>query len=481
MIKSLSEIYKKLNNKMPEAIFEYDSDSDTLIYEKYGMKIEFSDLKPRVRMVMYREDKEYEYIFKNANETYYIIKRLYKDKFDIENLDVRNIKFIGLLWYRKNYKPVWAKVLMTVFGSIIIAFAAVMMMAGVVTLFRWPGSFDLKDWGLLLFIPWILYAGISVIRNAFGFPVYEFFHFLGALMIGFSICMLFFEVAKYEDRNDLIGGIVLFGFVLLAGVFLFVISFIKSKDDYMIIKRTPKLPIKEELQKIYDKVYEVKRSIAYTFDYTDDIPKYNGSRVGGSPYAEGGMEASVTYNNEKMKFLFQLNLSEVNLPDGFPDRGLLQFFIMDKERYEGCIKVLYHPHIDTMSSGDVNGAVAIRLIQNTIPSSLSVKLEDIYNAAYELGIYLSPDLELSDFYDNGLLVETNEDYLLGATRLLPPINPYASEYSAARIPLLYVSPESPLINKWCENISDTYIEGFQIFISREGITERDFDKIVVCA
>ena len=237
----------------------------------------------------------------------------------------------------------------------------------------------------------------------------------------------------------------------------------------------------DKAEEMPDKVYEVKRSIAYTFDYTDDIPKYNGSRVGGSPYAEEGMEASVTYNNEKMKFLFQLNLSEVNLPDGFPDRGLLQFFIMDKERYEGCIKVLYHPHIDTMSSGDVNGAVAIRLIQNTIPSSLSVKLEDIYNAAYELGIYLSPDLELSDFYDNGLLVETNEDYLLGATRLLPPINPYASDYSDTRIPLLYVSPESPLINKWCENISDTYIEGFQIFISRAGITERDFDKIVVCA
>ena len=85
------------------------------------------------------------------------------------------------------------------------------------------------------------------------------------------------------------------------------------------------------------------------------------SKLGGIPYYPKDMEyptGSGSSEGETLIFLCQLNLSELPHIKGFPDKGMLQFFISgdldmampDACTTEGGYKVVYHPDIITDES-----------------------------------------------------------------------------------------------------------------------------------
>ncbi|MEV0252558.1 YwqG family protein [Nocardia sp. NPDC050712] len=78
------------------------------------------------------------------------------------------------------------------------------------------------------------------------------------------------------------------------------------------------------------------------------------SHLGGTPYLLDGVSYPHDATGRPMTFVIQLNFAELPPLAGYPDAGLLQFFVGDDDTF-GCeyghapdrFHVAYHPHIDT--------------------------------------------------------------------------------------------------------------------------------------
>ncbi|MFI5720947.1 YwqG family protein [Nocardia sp. NPDC051750] len=90
-------------------------------------------------------------------------------------------------------------------------------------------------------------------------------------------------------------------------------------------------------------------------EFTAEAPQHPWqSQLGGIPYLIDGDEYPRDPAGRSMTFLIQLNFADLPPLAGFPDEGLLQFFIGDDDML-GCrygdgpdqFRVVYHPSIDT--------------------------------------------------------------------------------------------------------------------------------------
>lgn len=88
------------------------------------------------------------------------------------------------------------------------------------------------------------------------------------------------------------------------------------------------------------------------------------SKVGGAPYAPAGFEwptdLTEGFEARPLAFLAQLNFEEMPPLEGFPQRGILQFYISDGEHYgmdfeqparQRGFRVVFHENADAPSAG----------------------------------------------------------------------------------------------------------------------------------
>lgn len=94
--------------------------------------------------------------------------------------------------------------------------------------------------------------------------------------------------------------------------------------------------------------------------FKDEAVKITGSKIGGQPYWLKNETYPQTVSGKSLRFLAQVNFSEIKqpLPD-YPTSGLLQFFILDDDLYglnfdnqteQNTFRVVYHETIETNSS-----------------------------------------------------------------------------------------------------------------------------------
>ncbi|MEG4005499.1 DUF1963 domain-containing protein [Microcoleus sp. Pol11C1] len=92
-------------------------------------------------------------------------------------------------------------------------------------------------------------------------------------------------------------------------------------------------PLSPELEKYRDKIEAtIKPYIEIQTQNNDDVNWWQ-SKFGGFPYLPKGFEYPKTCDGKYLFFLAQLNFDEIPPLDGFPDRGILQFYIADDDLY----------------------------------------------------------------------------------------------------------------------------------------------------
>jgi uncharacterized protein YwqG len=93
------------------------------------------------------------------------------------------------------------------------------------------------------------------------------------------------------------------------------------------------VPLSPELEKYRDRVEAtIKPYIEIKIQNNDSVNWWQ-SKFGGLPYLPKGFEYPKTCDGKYLFLLAQLNFDEIPPLDGFPDRGILQFYIADHDLY----------------------------------------------------------------------------------------------------------------------------------------------------
>ncbi len=122
---------------------------------------------------------------------------------------------------------------------------------------------------------------------------------------------------------------------------------------------------------------------------------YSQSKLGGLPYWPSGMSYPRDKHGIPLAFLAQLNCSDTSLPDdGFPDTGLLQFFIKNDASY-GLAPGDDRGHADALSDSVKNYAVIYHpevhpLYAPAIPDDVMDAVEDCLPYQGETALQLEP-------------------------------------------------------------------------------------------
>ncbi|MEG4815548.1 DUF1963 domain-containing protein [Microcoleus sp. K5-D4] len=120
-------------------------------------------------------------------------------------------------------------------------------------------------------------------------------------------------------------------------------------------------PLSPELEKYRDRIEAtIKPYIEIQTQNNDDVNWWQ-SKFGGLPYLPKGFEYPKTCDGKYLFLLAQLNFDEIPPLEGFPDRGILQFYIADDDLYgldfgnyanvdnpaiEQKFKIIYFPQRD---------------------------------------------------------------------------------------------------------------------------------------
>ncbi|MEG3930152.1 MULTISPECIES: DUF1963 domain-containing protein [unclassified Microcoleus] len=115
------------------------------------------------------------------------------------------------------------------------------------------------------------------------------------------------------------------------------------------------VPLSPKLEKYRDRIeLTIKPYIEITIENNEPANWWQ-SKFGGLPYLPKGFEYPKTPNGDCFLLLAQINFSEVPHLEGFPDRGILQFYLPDDELClyglsfdsgEDIFQILYFPEPD---------------------------------------------------------------------------------------------------------------------------------------
>lgn len=83
---------------------------------------------------------------------------------------------------------------------------------------------------------------------------------------------------------------------------------------------------------------ELEKQYSVHFDLKDDIPSVFQSKIGGIPYFPSGSEIPVDSNGNQLRFLMQINCSDIQGIDCFPKQGIIQFWICADDCWGMCDK-----------------------------------------------------------------------------------------------------------------------------------------------
>ena len=423
----------------------------------------------------------YDVVLNDEYEYEKTIRLMSKNKITIEEDPARPkfAKISTILMPRYNKRNPVVRIIAILIGLGLIAFSCLLLSQGYREMESKHFTDITSDAGLTCFFLGVIYAGISLIRYAFGRFVYIFLNFLGILVASFGFCELFFVLEavanKKESIGDGIGSSIVFFLIVFLGIFLIVISHFKKKKAEVIVKRTPILPPQEDIERLYNKILEKSKALALILDKDEKMATYTGSRAGGVPYEDGTKLPPVSpLDGRPLTFIFQINLSEVHADSVLPKSGILEFFIDENADYtKSELKPLYYPSINEMLIGDTKYSKPLRIIPQEIAAVDNYgpyNMEYVFDTAREMGIYLNDDLDYFDLFKN-LSGGINEAcYLLGPVKLAPP-RTEALNLGDRRIdqPLLTLDMDAMIIDELLVNSPDTDYVDMQLYTSTYNI------------
>ncbi len=119
-----------------------------------------------------------------------------------------------------------------------------------------------------------------------------------------------------------------------------------------VMMKSLSIELPESLEKFRDKIEKtIKPYVKIKLKEQETMPWE--SKLGGNPYLEIGMEYPKAASGENLRLLAQINFEEVPHLEFFPERGILQFFILADDMYglgEPCtqdtFRVIYIPKVE---------------------------------------------------------------------------------------------------------------------------------------
>ena len=270
----------------------------------------------------------------------------------------------------------------------------------------------------------------------------------------------------------------------------------------------------EFAKKVYDEIWDKYQKTAETKAFakitlTEDELKITDSKVMGLPYIPKGAEIPQTANGDKMMMIAQINCDDLQGLADFPQKGILQFFVLndedgllgldfDNQTVQDSFRVIYHEKIE--ESYDEN---ELKNIYN--PYNFEESYITNNNESYKMNFELTSEKERFEdmFYDilttickEKELKQTQEDWLY---RKLLNFMQYSENYYSQCDGFAFFTQEDPreyneeykkfdtvlfqLNSEFDENtrnwkvcIGDAGVINF--FINREKLKNKDFSEIL---
>lgn len=270
----------------------------------------------------------------------------------------------------------------------------------------------------------------------------------------------------------------------------------------------------EFAKKVYDEIWDKYQKTAETKTFakitlTEDELKITDSKVMGLPYIPKGAEIPQTANGDKMMMIAQINCDDLQGLADFPQKGILQFFVLndedgllgldfDNQTVQDSFRVIYHEKIEEFY--DEN---ELKNIYN--PYNFEESYITNNNESYKMNFELTSEKERFEdmFYDifttickEKELKQTQEDWLY---RKLLNFMQYSENYYSQCDGFAFFTQEDPreyneeykkfdtvlfqLNSEFDENtwnwkvcIGDAGVINF--FINREKLKNKDFSEIL---
>ena len=270
----------------------------------------------------------------------------------------------------------------------------------------------------------------------------------------------------------------------------------------------------EFAKKVYDEIWAEYKKTAQTKAFakitlTEDKLKITDSKVMGLPYIPKGAEIPQTANGDKMMMIAQINCDDLQGLADFPQKGILQFFVLndedgllgldfDNQTVQDSFRVIYHEKIEEFY--DEN---ELKNIYN--PYNFEESYITNNNESYKMNFELTSEKERFEdmFYDifttickEKELKQTQEDWLY---RKLLNFMQYSENYYSQCDGFAFFTQEDPreyneeykkfdtvlfqLNSEFDENtrnwkvcIGDAGVINF--FINREKLKNKDFSEIL---
>ena len=270
----------------------------------------------------------------------------------------------------------------------------------------------------------------------------------------------------------------------------------------------------EFAKKVYDEIWDKYQKTAETKAFakitlTEDELKITDSKVMGLPYIPKGAEIPQTANGDKMMMIAQINCDDLQGLADFPQKGILQFFVLndedgllgldfDNQTVQDSFRVIYHEKIEEFY--DENELKSIYNPYNFEESYITNN-----NESYKMNFELISEKERFEdmFYDifttickEKELKQTQEDWLY---RKLLNFMQYSENYYSQCDGFAFFTQEDPreyneeykefdtvlfqLNSEFDENtrnwkvcIGDAGVINF--FINREKLKNKDFSEIL---
>ena len=112
---------------------------------------------------------------------------------------------------------------------------------------------------------------------------------------------------------------------------------------------------KEAILKVYNCIKKETAKKAISIELKKQKTQLIDSKVGGTPYLPVGAEIPVDDEGKQLTLLAQINCEELVGMEDYPQKGLLQFFILmddcygldfDNQNKQNTFRVVYHDSID---------------------------------------------------------------------------------------------------------------------------------------
>lgn len=157
-----------------------------------------------------------------------------------------------------------------------------------------------------------------------------------------------------------------------------------------------------------------RESLEITAEPSEHLNPWN-SKFGGIPYIPKDMPWPTAIDGRPLRFLAQINFSEIFKMDPFPEKGILQFYVIDNGIIESEFdwqKAIYEPSNECMFGVNPEDPTSQNLF----------RLIFFSHADESIPLKAPPDMQLSDEFP------IREQYRLYFSKNIRPITPHTYEY-----------------------------------------------------